>query len=355
MSEGRFDHADWVNQVTGPAAADPQGIIMTDYSTIQLASGAQLPTVGLGLWKIPNEQTAEMVYLAIKAGYRHLDAACDYGNEKEAGAGIRRALDEGLCTREDLWVTSKLWNTYHQGIHVRPAMERSLSDLGLDYLDLYLVHFPISLKYVAMEERYPPGWFFDPDASEPKMEPDSVPILETWQAMEQLHADGLAKTIGVSNFGCALIRDLLASAEVRPEVLQVESHPYLVQPKLKRYCDEQGIAFTAFSPLGAGSYVPLGMAEQSDSVLEEDVVRQIAEVHGKTAAQVVLRWGIQRNGAIIPKTSRPERLVENLDLYDFALAPEEMKTLGGLDRHKRFNDPGDFCESAFGCFFPIYE
>lgn len=328
---------------------------MSDYSMLELSSGAKMPTVGLGLWKIENEVTAEMVYEAIRIGYRHLDAACDYGNEREAGEGIRRAIADGLCTREELWVTSKLWNTYHHADHVRPAIERTLEDLGLEYLDLYLVHFPIALKYVPIEERYPPGWFFDPDAAEPKMETDSVPILETWREMEKLHGAGLAKTIGVSNFGCSLIRDLLASAEVHPEVLQVESHPYLVQPKLKRYCAEQNIAFTAFSPLGAGSYVPLGMAQAEDSVLNESLIGDMATKHGKTAAQVVLRWGVQRQGAIVPKTSRPERLTENLDLFDFALSDAEMAAIDGLDRNKRFNDPGDFCESAFGCFFPIYE
>ncbi len=327
----------------------------TDFSTVQLHDGDQLPSVGLGLWKIDNAVTADMVFQAIQVGYRHLDAACDYGNEREAGQGIRKAIQSGLCSREELWVTSKLWNTFHHSSHVRPAIERSLSDLGLDYLDLYLVHFPISLRYVDFETRYPPGWFHDPNVKEPRMELEPVPLAETWRAMEEIHAAGLARHIGICNFGCSLLRDLLAYAAVRPSVLQVESHPYLVQPKLLRYCQSERIAYTAFSPLGAGSYVELGMAQAADSVLGTELVQQLAAKHNKTPAQVVLRWGIQRDTAVVPKTSRPERLAENLSLFDFALSDDEMRAIGNLDRNQRYNDPGVFCEQAFGCYCPIYE
>ena len=328
---------------------------MSDLQTIPIAMGGRMPSVGLGLWKIANDATADMVLAAIEAGYRHLDAACDYGNECEAGRGIRIAIERGLCTREELWVTSKLWNTYHHRQHVRPAIERSLADLGLDYLDLYLIHFPIHLKYISPEERYPPGWFFDPSAEQPCMETEAVPLAETWDAMEALHTTGLAKHIGVSNFGCALLRDLLSYAAVRPSVLQVESHPYLAQEKLLRYCQQEQIAYTAFSPLGAGSYVPLGMAQASDSVLEQAVVKQIAEQHGRSPAQVVLRWAVQRDTAVIPKTSRPERLKENIDLFNFTLSDAQMNQIAALDQHRRFNDPGVFCEQAFGTYYPIYE
>lgn len=328
---------------------------MSDMKTIPVGRGDHMPSVGLGLWKIDNDATADMVVAAIEAGYRHLDAACDYGNEREAGRGIRIAIERGLCTRQELWVTSKLWNTYHRRQHVRPAIERSLADLGLDYLDLYLIHFPVHLKYVDPEDRYPPGWFFDPSADQPHMEVEAVPLAETWGAMEALHAAGLAKHIGVSNFCCALLQDLLSYATVRPSVLQVESHPYLVQEKLLRYCQQEQIAYTAFSPLGAGSYVPLGMAQSSDSVLEQAIVIQIAEQHGRTPAQVVLRWAVQRGTAVIPKTSRPERLKENIDLFSFTLSDAQMNQIAALDQHHRFNDPGVFCEKAFGTFYPIYE
>ena len=316
---------------------------------------ARIPAVGLGLWKIENENAAEMTYEAIRAGYRHIDAACDYGNEVEAGEGIRRAIQEGICQRDELWITSKLWNTYHRPEHVRPALERTLADLGLDYLDLYLVHFPISLKFVPFEERYPPGWFFDPQAPSPAMQPDAVRIADTWQAMEAVHTSGLAKHIGISNFGVSLIRDLLSYASVRPSVLQVESHPYLTQEKLLRYCQQEQIAFTAFSPLGAGSYIPLGMATSEQSVLQHPSVLEIASDCGKTAAQVVLRWAVQRGTSVVPKTSRVDRLAENIAIFDFELSSEQMSSIAALNQNHRFNDPGVFCESAFNCFFPIYE
>lgn len=328
---------------------------MHENHSVDISGGAKLPSVGLGLWKIDTSHTAEMVRAAIAAGYRHIDAACDYGNERQAGEGIRQALAEGLCRREELWVTSKLWNTYHRPEHVRPAIEKSLDDLGLDYLDLYLIHFPISLKYVPIEERYPPGWLHDPGATSPVMIGDSVSIADTWGAMEELQRAGLCKHVGISNFCISLIRDLLSYADIRPAVLQVESHPYLAQEKLMRYCRQEALAVTAFSPLGAGSYVPLGMASERDSVLEQSLVKDLAVKHSKTPAQVVLRWGVQRGTAVIPKTSRAERLQENLDLFDFALADEDMQALTALDRHQRFNDPGAFCEPAFGCFYPIYE
>lgn len=324
-------------------------------TTLQLHSGDQLPSIGLGLWKIENSEVQSIVRDAIEIGYRHFDSACDYGNEVEAGAGLRQALDEQLCRREDLWITSKLWNTYHDQQHVRPACERSLQDLGLDYLDLYLVHFPISMRYVPFEERYPPGWFFDPEAAQPKMEFENSPLHETWAAMEQLLRDGLVKNIGICNVGTAQLRDLLTYAKIRPSVLQIEAHPYLTQNKLLRYCKEEDIAVTAFSPLGALSYVSIGMAKKTEYVIEESVVQTAATRTGKTAAQVLLRWGIQRGTAIIPKSSNRDRLKENLALFDFELSSEEMDRITALNRNRRFNDPADFGEAAFNTFCPIYD
>jgi D-xylose reductase len=217
------------------------------------------------------------------------------------------------------------------------------------------VHFPIALEYVSPDVRYPPGWFHDPDVSNPRMMPVRVPQLETWQAMEDLVRAGLVRKIGVCNFNCALLRDLLASASIRPAVLQVELHPYLTQEKLVRFCRGEGIAVTAFSPLGAPSYVPLGMATPADSVLDQPVVAEAARRHGRSPAQVVLRWGVQRGTAVIPKTSRVERLAENLALFDFELTADEMRSIAALDRGRRFNDPGVFGEAAFNTFMPIYD
>lgn len=328
---------------------------MSNLQPLILSSGAQLPNVGLGLWKIQQAQTADIVERAIEIGYRHIDAACDYGNEIQAGEGIQRALQRGLCDRQQLWITSKLWNTYHRPEHVRPAIERTLRDLKLDYLDLYLIHFPISLKYVPMEYRYPPGWVLDPTTAKPQMELDSVTIAETWRAMEELQQAGWCRHIGISNFGVSLIRDLLSYATIRPAVLQVESHPYLVQSKLLRYCQQEQIAFTAFSPLGAGSYVELGMAKASNSVLQDPWIVELSRKYERTPAQVTLRWAVQRGTAVVPKTIRTERLAENLRIDDFQLSEEEMLRISELDRHCRFNDPGVFCEQAFGRFCPIFE
>ena len=324
-------------------------------ASIRLADGASMPRVGLGLWKIARDRTAGLVLDAIEAGYRHLDSAADYGNEAEAGEGIRRALAAGHCRREDLWVTSKLWNTYHHPDHVRPACERSLSDLGVDYLDLYLVHFPISLRYVDFAERYPPEWFFDPAARRPVMEIASVPLSDTWAAMEDLIEQGLVKRIGVCNYTSGLLHDLFAYARIRPVVLQVESHPYLTQEALLRLARQYGLAATAFSPLGAASYVELEMAADTDSVLTEPVVAGAAARLDRSPAQIVLRWALQRGTAVIPKTSRRERLRENLELFDFSLNEEEMAGISALNRNRRFNDPGVFCEAAFNTFHPIYD
>ena len=180
-----------------------------------------MPAVGLGLWKVARQEATSVVHGAIAAGYRHLDSACDYGNEVEVGEGIQAALAEGLCTREDLWITSKLWNTYHDPAHVEAACRRTLADLQLDRLDLYLVHFPIALRYVDFDERYPPEWIFDPTAETPRMETAAVPLHKTWQAMEGLVEKGLVKHIGVCNYNSALIHDLMSYARVKPAMLQV--------------------------------------------------------------------------------------------------------------------------------------
>jgi D-xylose reductase len=222
-------------------------------------------------------------------------------------------------------------------------------------LDLYLIHFPIATRFVPFEERYPPDWIFDPSAATPTVEFDRVPIAETWMAMEGLVEAGLVREIGVCNFTSGLLLDLIANSRIKPAMLQIESHPFLTQEKLLRFANDLGIAATAFSPLGALSYVSIDMATKADSVLESAAVVAAATRLARTPAQVVLRWGIQRGTSIIPKTTRPERLRENLDLFDFELNEEEMRSISSLNQNRRFNDPGVFCEQAFGTFCPIYD
>ena len=313
-----------------------------------------IPSIGFGFWKVARSDAADTAYQAIQAGYRHLDCAADYGNEIEVGEGIKRAISDGLVTREELWITSKLWNTFHAPEHVEEGFRKSLSDLGLDYLDLYLVHFPIALEYVPIAKRYPPEWVHDPDAQS-GMKRAKVPLQATWAAMEALVQDGFTKRIGICNYSSALIHDLMTYAKVQPYMLQIEAHPFLTQERLIRLAKEYGIEVTAFSPLGALSYIELDMAKKSDSVLTEAAVISAAAAHDKTPAQIVLRWGVQRDTAIIPKTSNPQRMRENLDILDFALSDKEMTAISGLNQNNRFNDPGVFAEAAFGTFHPIYD
>jgi len=319
------------------------------------ADGGLFPSVGLGTWKIPDDVLPGLIPAAVDLGYRHFDCACDYGNEKAVGEGLKRSLSSGSCSRDDLWITSKLWNTYHHPDHVRAACERDLSDLGLDELDLYLIHFPVTLAHVPFEERYPPGWFFDPAAESPAMKPVRVPIADTWGAMEGLVEAGLVKRIGVCNFGTALLRDMQSHARIQPSVLQVEMHPYLTQRKLLRFCQEENITVTAFSPFGASSYVPLKMAGANESVLDDPEVIAIAGDLGKTPGQIVLRWAIQRGTVTIPKTQTVAHLKDNIELFDFALSEAEMIRIDRLDRNRRFNDPAEFGEAAFNTFYPIFD
>lgn len=302
-----------------------------------------MPMVGLGLWKAGAGEVSDVVYEAIKIGYRHLDGASNYGNEKEVGLGIKRALDEGICKREDLFIASKLWNTYHRREHVPLALQKTLDDLGLEYLDMYLVHFPVALKFVPFEERYPPEWTDAPENSG-KMHLDRVPFRETWEAMEQLKASGKAKHIGVSNTTCSLLMDVLTYCTQKPEMNQVELHVYLQQPNLVEFCHENGIAVTAYSPLGGRGYMAMGpmFATKADDCFEDPVLMDIAKAHGKTVPNIMLRWNLQRGVAVIPMATTADLLRENLNMFDFDLSQKEMARIARLDRNRRFNDPRKF-------------
>lgn len=318
-------------------------------------TGDQMPLIGYGCWKVDKKLCSNVVYEAIKAGYRLIDEAADYGNEKEAGEGIKRALDEKIIKRTELFVTSKLWNTYHRKEHVRTACLRSLKDLGIEYLDLYLIHFPISLKYVPFEVRYPPEWIHDPNSNEKCLIEDSVPYRETWEAMEELVKEGLVRNIGVSNLNSCMIKDLLSYAKIKPAVLQVELHPFLNQKRLVRYAHMNDIQVTAYSSFGAASYVELGGAKQSESILEHPLLIEIANRYGKNSGQVALRWSVQNKISCIPKTNNSGRLEGNQKVFDFVLTNEEMDAIDSLNKNIRYNDPAVYCEMAFGKFVTIFD
>ncbi|KAL2062505.1 hypothetical protein VTL71DRAFT_6771 [Oculimacula yallundae] len=320
----------------------------TPNHTLTLNNGIKMPLVGHGLWKIPNEKTADHVYNAIKAGYRLFDSACDYGNEVEAGQGIARAIKEGLVKREELFIVSKLWNTFHEKDQVEPICRKQLQDFGLEYFDLYIMHFPIALKYVSPTTRYPPGWFQDGES----IELSPTPIRETWTAMEALVSLNLVRSIGLSNFNCALILDLLTYARIVPATLQIEHHPYLVQQPLLDFATSKGITVTAYSSFGPQGYVEMDLthAVKTPHLFEHETIKDIAAKHGKTPPQVLLRWATQSGVAVIPKSDTEEMARENLDAKGFDLSVEEIARISGLDRHLRFNNPLVY----FGCL-PIFD
>jgi D-xylose reductase len=304
-----------------------------------------------GFWKVPNEICADVCYHAIKSGYRRLDCACDYGNEKEVGQGISKAIQDNLCSREDLFITSKLWNTYHDPEHVPLACQRSLNDLQLSYLDEYLIHFPISMEYVPFDKKYPPEWF----NLEGKMVVIPNDMCATWKAMEVLVDSGLTKTIGVCNFSTQLLRQIFSTCKIRPSTLQIELHPHNSQQKLVRFAHENGMNVTAFSTFGSASYVELNMASDGDSLMADPTIVAISNTKGKTPAQVLIRWALQRNTFPLTKTTKEERMQENRDVLSFELSHDEMAAIAALNKNQRYNDPGVFCEGAFGTFCPIYE
>jgi D-xylose reductase len=304
-----------------------------------------------GFWKVPKEICEDVCYRAIQNGYRRLDCACDYGNEEEVGRGVSRAIRDGLCGREDLFITSKLWNTYHKPEHVPLACQRSLKDLQISYLDEYLIHFPISMEYVPFEAKYPPEWF----NMEGKMVVVPNDMCATWRAMEALVDKGWTKTIGVCNFSTQLLRQIQSVCTVRPSTLQIELHPHNSQQKLVRFAHENGMNVTAFSAFGSASYVELNMATDGDSLLAHPEIVGIGVARGKTPAQVLIRWALQRNTFPLTKTTKEERMRENRDVLDFELTAEEMAAIDALNKNHRYNDPGVFCESGMGTFCPIYE
>ena len=293
-----------------------------------LSDGGRMPALGLGTWKAEPGVVGDAVREAIRIGYRHIDCAPVYQNEAEIGAALRAAFDDGDVAREDLWITSKLWNDRHLAADVPGALERTLNDLGLDYLDLYLIHWPLAQRPGVAFPTNPDDW----------LGPDEAPVSGTWSAMEDAVRAGHCRHIGVSNFSIRKIRALLETASVRPAANQVESHPWLAQNELLAFCREQGIVYTAYSPLGSGDRAEGFKKDDEPKPLEDDLIVEIAGSRGMTPAQVLIAWALQRDSSVIPKSSNPERLAQNFAATQAELTAEDMARLDTLDVGYRFID-----------------
>jgi 2,5-diketo-D-gluconate reductase A len=268
--------------------------------SLHLHDDIEIPQLGFGVFQVPLEETQAAVELALEAGYRHIDTAAAYRNER----GVGRALAASGLPREDYFVTTKLWNSQQGHDSTLMAFEASLDRLGLDHVDLYLIHWPV---------------------------PTEGRFVDTWRAFEQIHREEAARTIGVSNFRIEDLELLMRETEVRPTVNQVELHPRLQQTNLRAWHAEHDIATEAWSPLAQGE------------LLDDETIVRVAEEHGKTPAQVILRWHLQLGNVVIPKSVTPERIRENIDIFDFELSGEDLAAIEGLDSRSRIGpDPATF-------------
>jgi alcohol dehydrogenase (NADP+) len=290
-------------------------------------NGDKLPILGLGTWKSKPGEVRKAVYWAIETGYRHIDCASIYQNEREVGQGIADAMSDGLVKRQELFVTSKLWNDSHRYEDVKPALEKSLSDLRLDVLDLYLVHWPIAFKsgvgFAAHREEF--------------YTYNDVPLSQTWEAMQEQKASGLVKHIGVSNFNQNKLKEIIDFGGERPEMNQVEMHPFLPQENLVKFCAANEILLTAYSPLGS----PDSRAERHKNdplLLENPTVVQIAQRHQVSVGQVLIAYSISRGIAVIPKSVNQARIIENFKAADLHLGQNDLDELANIGVLHRFVD-----------------
>jgi 2,5-diketo-D-gluconate reductase A len=268
--------------------------------SLSLRDGIEIPQLGFGVFQVPPEETQSAVELALDAGYRHLDTAAAYRNEREVGAALAAS---GLA-REDYFVTTKLWNSQQGHDSTLMAFEASLDRLGLDHVDLYLIHWPV---------------------------PTEGRFVDTWRAFERIQEEEAARAIGVSNFRVEDLELLAQETEARPTINQVELHPHFQQAELRAWHAEHGIATEAWSPLAQGD------------LLDDETIVRLAESHGKAPAQVILRWHLQLGNVVIPKSVTPERIRENIDLFDFELSDGDLAAIEGLDSGRRIGpDPATF-------------
>jgi len=288
-----------------------------------------MPLIGLGTWKSEPGKVKQAVVWALEAGYRHIDCAVVYGNEVEIGEALQETLGpEKALRREDVFITSKLWNTKHHPEDVEPSLLKTLKDLKLEYLDLYLIHWPYAFQR---------GDVLFPKKEEGTLLYDDVDYKLTWVAMEKLVEKGLVRAIGLSNFNSRQIDDVLSIASIKPTVLQVESHPYLAQVELLSHCRDRGLVLTAYSPLGS----PDRAWKHPDEpvLLDEPAINALATKYNKSPAQIILRWQTQRGVVTIPKSVTESRIKENIQVFDFKLETEEMKSILELNKGWRYIVP----------------
>ncbi|MDJ0521746.1 MAG: aldo/keto reductase [Planctomycetota bacterium] len=293
-----------------------------------LAGGGSMPALGLGTWKSEAGEVGPVIREAIRLGYRHFDCAAAYMNEAEIGQAFQDAFAAGDVKREDLFVTSKLWNDSHREADVRPALEKTLADLQFDYLDLYLMHWPVALA---------PGAFF-PQSPADLLSLDEVPLIETWRAMEACQKDGLCKHIGVSNFSARKIEELADQATIPIAANQVELHPYLAQDDLLQRCEARGVHVTAYSPLGSPDRPDVLKKSGDPDLLAHPAIGEIASRHGVSPAQILLAWAVQRGTSVIPKSVNAERMQQNLEAATLELPSGEMNAIAMLDAGYRYID-----------------
>lgn len=285
-----------------------------------------MPCIGLGTWNLKRDEVGKAVKAALDNGYRLLDCALVYGNQKEIGQALCDVFRKGNIQRKDVFITTKVWNTFHSYERAKRSIDDMLAEMQLDYFDLLLLHWPQG--YEEGGELFPVA----PDGEH--MKTTDIDYLEAWKAMEEAVKAKKVITIGLSNFNHKQIQRVIDNSEVKPAVLQVELHPYFQQKKLRAFCEKKNIAITAYSSLGNPG-MPVFRKKDDPNILEDPVVTKIGAAHSKSPAQVALRWAIQHNINIIPKSTSEKRIKENFNIFDFSLSPDEMKELDTLDRNWR--------------------